>query len=159
MKPWGSELEEILGRKDYSEASLGPCKSLHAGANGVKVVSSTTWQPPVATLSHTDPNTGQQTWIDAAEVACQHIPARHTKHLLTIQRCLNLSWMIPGELGAPHHRKTSKWRHFLAMRIVVLPTGRLSASCVTLNSHLTPLGLCFFICIMERVNTPFSKVV
>lgn len=35
----------------------------------------------------------------------------------------------------------------------------LLASCVTLGSHLTPLGLCFLICVMGRVNTPFSKVV
>ena len=65
----GSTAGGNSGRKDYSEAPLGPCKSSHAGANGVKVVGPTTRQPPVATLSHTDPNTGQQTWVDAAEVA------------------------------------------------------------------------------------------
>ena len=83
-KALGSTAGGNPGRKDYSEAPLGPCKSSHAGANGVKVVGPTTRQPPVATLSHTDPNTGQQTWVNAAEVACQHIPARHTKHFLTI---------------------------------------------------------------------------
>lgn len=36
MKPRGPQLEEVLGRKDYSEVPLGPYKSLHAGANGVK---------------------------------------------------------------------------------------------------------------------------
>lgn len=74
MKPWGPQLEEILGRQDYSEVPFGPYKSLHAGAHGVKVVGSTAWQPPVATLSHTDPNKGQaNSWTDAAQVACQHI--------------------------------------------------------------------------------------
>lgn len=87
--PWpkakgGPQLEEILGRQDYSEVPFGPYRSLHAGAHGVKVVGSTAWQPPVATLSHTDPNKGQQTWTDAAQVACQHIPAQYTKHFLTI---------------------------------------------------------------------------
>lgn len=53
MKPWGPQLEEVLGRKNYSQVPLGLYKSLQAGANGVKVVGSASWQPPVAALSLT----------------------------------------------------------------------------------------------------------
>ena len=80
----GSIAGGVLGRRDYSEAPLAPYKSLHAGANGAKTVGSTPWQPPMATLSQTHPNPSQQTWIDAAQVAGQHIPAQHRKNFLTI---------------------------------------------------------------------------
>ena len=45
------------------------------------------------------------------------------------------------------------------MHIVVSASWKLVCKLGDSEQSLNTLGLCFFICVMERVNTPFSKVV